>query len=279
MTGTAIVRSGNDMIDTATGEVRLDMGAYLARLASKDSINEQKALATAYDTACASLIGENDVQKEGGRTFKKKSAWRKLARHFNISTAVVNVQKESVGEAFLATVTVRASAPWGQYAESVGACGTDEATGRRTITIADAVATAETRATNRAVSNLVAMGEVSAEEMSKGNNGTTQHRQPAPGNVARALAPNAPNTPSGTPAFRTFPLPFGKSKNTPLMDMEDDNLLSALQWAQEKQKFNEFQDAATKELAFRDGGANGGVPYPGPLVEDADILEAEEIPF
>ena len=69
---------------------------------------------------------------------------------------------------FVATVTVKADAPWGQSSESVGACATDEETGRRKITIADAIATAETRATNRAVSNLIAMGEVSAEEMSKG---------------------------------------------------------------------------------------------------------------
>lgn len=239
MTATALVRSGHDTVDTSTGEVMtptIDMALYLSRLAGNEAISEQKQLAAAYDTACTALIGPNDVQVEGNRTFKKKSAWRKLARHFGISTAVMNVQKEIVaeGQVFMATVTVRASAPWGQYAEAVGACGTDEETGRRKITMADAVATAETRATNRAVSNLVAMGEVSAEEMTKGE-----------------VRPAQPAAPDGTPAFRLFVMPFGKTKGTRLMDMSEKDLDGALGWAAEKGKFEEFQVAGEKELEYR----------------------------
>lgn len=240
---TALVRSGNDIIDTGSGEVvgtrTIDMAAYLQRLSGSAAINEQKQLAAAYDSACSALIGANDVQVEKGRTFKKKSAWRKLARHFGISTAVVNVQKESVNDVFLATVTVRASAPWGQYAEAVGACGTDEATGRRVITTADAIATAETRATNRAVSNLVAMGEVSAEEMTNGDSAPRQATPPI-------------NAPEGTPAFRTFRMPFGKDfKDRPLLGVPDANLAAALDWAASKGKFEEFQAAGEQEMEYR----------------------------
>lgn len=152
-----------------TGEVKevapFDLGTFLKDLDNPTAIAQQKALSAAYDKACESLIGENDVQREGGRTFKKKSAWRKLARYFHISTEVVRVEREAIEGLFLATVTVRATAPWGQSAEAIGACCTDEATGRRVISVADAIATAETRATNRATSNLIAMGEVSAEEL------------------------------------------------------------------------------------------------------------------
>lgn len=145
---------------------------YLKLIDNAEAFELQQQLAVVYDKACAALIGENDVQKEGARTFKKKTAWKKLARYFGISTQVVTQSERylldaSTGESvFVASCTVRAAAPWGQLAESVGACATDEESGRRTITIADAIATAETRASNRAISNLIAMGEVSAEELS-----------------------------------------------------------------------------------------------------------------
>lgn len=173
MTAPAVVKSGTDLVRHSTGEVvgeveAFSMQEYLISVNAPAALEHQKKLAAAYDAACASLIGPNDVQVEGSRTFKKKSAWRKLQRHFNISTEIRHVEKEMLGDLFCATVTVRATAPWGQSSEAVGACSTDEESGRRKITIADAIATAETRATNRSVSNLIAMGEVSAEEMTKG---------------------------------------------------------------------------------------------------------------
>lgn len=158
-----------ERIDMTMGEVmsivEFSMPDYLASVNTEAALRTQQQLAAAYDKACTALIGPNDVQMDGNRSFKKKSAWRKLARHFGISTAVSGITKEDMNGIFVATVTVRASGPWGQSAEAVGACGTDEATGRRVITIADAIATAETRSTNRAISNLIAMGEVSAEEI------------------------------------------------------------------------------------------------------------------
>ena len=172
----ALVKTNIETGEITTVET-FDRKQYLASL---DTVGQQ-ALARAYDEACAALIGPNDVQVESGRSFKKKSAWRKLARHFNISTAVASVQKEFVGDVFLATVTVTATGPWGQSSDAVGACATDEATGRRIITMADALATAETRATNRAVSNLIAMGEVSAEEIGD--------RQPMPAPRAATKSP------------------------------------------------------------------------------------------
>src|SRR6266550_985480 len=143
----------------------MSLTAYVAELSSPAALQRQRALAAAYDAACAALLGPNDVQTEGARQFKKKSAWRKLARHFNISVDIVQIDREMIGEFLLATVTARALAPWGQFYEEVGACSQSEATGRRVITIADAIATASTRASNRAISNLIAMGEVSAEEI------------------------------------------------------------------------------------------------------------------
>lgn len=206
---------------------------YLATVNSPTGIKQQQALSAAYDSACAALIGPNDVQQEGSRTFKKKSAWRKLARHFNISTSVVSVQREYLNDYFLATVTVRATGPWGQSAESVGACCTDEATGRRVITIADAIATAETRATNRAVSNLIAMGEVSAEEIGERKAYDSGSRQSA-----------SPKT----DADKKWP--FGDKKGTRLGDFETDELKSMKAWCDEKSK-TDIADAIANVLTER----------------------------
>src|SRR5438045_2308052 len=134
-----IVGVGGEVIGEIT---TFSMPDYLASVSTPEAFQEQQKLAAAYDAACRALIGPNDVQVESGRTFKKKSAWAKLGRHFNISTVVVTTQKEMLGETFCATVTVKALGPWGQSAEAVGACATDEESGRRTITIADAIATA-----------------------------------------------------------------------------------------------------------------------------------------
>lgn len=152
---------------------KVALSNYLTLLEDPEALKLQNRLAAAYDNACRALIGPNDIQKDGGREFKKKSAWKKLARHFSISTTIVAqverfINDESTGESvFVAICTVRATSPWGQVADSVGACGTDEETGKRKISIADAISTAETRASNRATSNLIAMGEVSAEETTR----------------------------------------------------------------------------------------------------------------
>lgn len=233
MTSTALAK--RDTVDPSTGEVLspFDMATYLSDLRSSTHITQQKALAAAYDAACSAIIGPNDQQQEGGRTFKKKSAWRKLARYFRISTEIVGVQHETSPETgkFLATVRVRASAPWNQYAEAVGACGTDEASGRRTITMADAIATAETRATNRAISNLIAMGEVSAEERQSSGNDTNQ---PA---AAKKM-------------------PFGAHKGEPLGEIDTEALQTTIKWCREKDaaKFKDLIAACEEVIFYRTEG-------------------------
>lgn len=251
-----------ERVNTATGEVatvaEFSMSDYLASVSTPGAIQTQQKLAAAYDTACASLIGPNDVQVEGTRSFKKKSAWRKLARHFTISTDITKVEREILSDgSFLATAIVRARAPWGQSAEAVGACCQDEAIGKRVITIADAIATAETRATNRAVSNLIAMGEVSAEEMS----GKPSGDRP----VASSAVP------------RTGPItamPFGKHKGKPWEDVPSDDLQSTLDWCVAKKK-DDVAAACRAEIERRSGGNifEQGEPF------DEGYLPDDQVPF
>ena len=242
---TAMVRTTDGGVATADGEIVYAPDTYLASL-NGGGLRHQQQLAAAYDAACKALIGPNDVQKEGGREFKKKSAWRKLARHFRISVTAdrddARIQQNQDGS-WIAIARATAVAPWGQSFTDVGGCGSDEQTGRRTITMADALATAMTRATNRAVSNLIAMGEVSAEEI--GDRKTY--------NSAPATRATAPQRSSSGPT-----LPFGKSKGTALAAMDERDLRGALEWAESHNKYVEFQAEARAELESRGGVAQDG---------------------
>ncbi len=236
--------------------VRHDMADYLATVNGSKALAQQKQLSAAYDAACVALIGPNDVQKDGGREFKKKSAWRKLARHFGISVAAsldsvrVDTGSEGITKGFTAYAVATASAPWGQSWSDVGACGSDEATGRRTITVADAVATAMTRASNRAVSNLIAMGEVSAEEVG-----------------ARKAYDNESRRPSQDKAAEDKVFPFGKHKGTRLGDMSNADLETWLKWCREKGK-TDLAAAITEVL--------NNLALDG---DDVGEVDEEEIPF
>jgi hypothetical protein len=242
-------------VETTPAVREFALADYLSSLNNPVRIQHQQALAAAYDAACKSLIGPNDIQKDGAREFKKKSAWRKLARHFNISVAAAleSVRVETTPDGFTAFAVATATAPWGQTWTDVGACGSDEATGRRTITVADAVATAMTRASNRAVSNLIAMGEVSAEEVGG---------RKAYGNESRA---------GGSPKSDADKLmPFGRNKGTRLGDIDKADLESTLKWCRENGK----TDVATAISNVLNDRALGLVETVG-LPEDED----DSLPF
>lgn len=240
--GTAIQTVNRETGEIVTTET-FDFASYIVQI-GKDGLTRQQQLAAAYDAACTALIGPNDVQVEGTRTFKKKSAWRKLGRHFGISTEVVKADREWLKDDFLATVTVRAVAPWGQHTDAVGACCTDEESGRRTITVADSIATAETRATNRAISNLIAMGEVSAEEMNKSGGGGSK-----------------------APADKL--MPFGKAKGKRLGDLTVPELQRTVTWCKETDagKFADLIAACESVIAAK--SEPGDADEDGPDYEGA----------
>lgn len=184
-----------DVVDRTTGEVLaereagalvvarpapLSFAEALERLTAPGALEQQQKLMDLYDRACRALVGPNDIQREGDREFKKKSAWRKLGRFFGVSTEIVKIEsgwewdEEEQVRHFVARVIVRGTAPWGQSVEAVGLCSTRElrfySRGQpnpvaRAKAEHDCEATAATRATNRAISDLIAAGEVSAEEI------------------------------------------------------------------------------------------------------------------
>ena len=133
----------------------------------------------AYQRLCKGLLNDNDYQEiivkekdENGnyvkvkRHFKKKSAWQKLSRAFNVDTEIVDreIERTKMGRVREAYYCVRASLPNGRSVESDALCSRSER-GKDKVSDHTIMSTAKTRATNRAIAELIGAGEVSAEEM------------------------------------------------------------------------------------------------------------------
>lgn len=171
------------------------------------NVDEVAEVYEQFETIKSGLLKEEDTQSIGGgknkQTFITKSGWRKIATAFNVSVDVVDKER-SVDEGVLTwRVKARATAPNGKVAESWATCASNESNhmeyigknksdveshkihniddedvmkvdGKwrrlkdpREVNEHDILATAETRAKNRAISDLVGGGSVSAEEVSK----------------------------------------------------------------------------------------------------------------
>jgi hypothetical protein len=128
-----------------------------------------------YQAMLPRLLDASDYQESEGRRFVKKSGWRKIATAFNLSVGIVSTRVERApdGSPLRAEVIARAVAPNGRTQDGDGYCSIGErrfgrAQGRQKVEN-DLRATATTRAKNRAISDLVGMGEVSAEEVEVGS--------------------------------------------------------------------------------------------------------------
>lgn len=130
-----------------------------------------------YEALKRAIIQPSDVQKIQGKDHIKKSGWLRIARAFNLTV-------EKVSEEFLTdedgswgyAVVMRAIAPNGASMIGDGMVWSTEKHGSMR-TRHNVRAHAFTRATNRAISNLVGGGEVSAEEI---NDDEPPARKPAP---------------------------------------------------------------------------------------------------
>jgi hypothetical protein len=124
-----------------------------------------------YQEGLRSLLDPaEDVQmfrdrKGEAHAFVKRSGWRKIALWCDLSVEnrSIEIDRGDTGKPLRARVVARASAPNGRFADGEGSC---DATERSFSKLEhDLLATAATRAVNRAISNLVGLGAVSAEEM------------------------------------------------------------------------------------------------------------------
>lgn len=129
-----------------------------------------------YQELLPRLLNDGDYQDAGrGKRFVKKSGWRKIATAFDLDVQLIRstVERDEHGQPLRAEVWARAVAPSGRQMDGDGYCAVDEdrfsgPRGNRSKLENDLRATATTRAMNRAISGLVGMGEVSAEEIDTG---------------------------------------------------------------------------------------------------------------
>lgn len=132
----------------------------------------------AYQEMKLRLLNDDDYQNIQGKRFPKKSAWRKMSVAFGCSVEVQKVthERNEQGRIVRTEVVARATAPNGRYSDGLGSCDLFEKCSDRcepncngsvhfSHAQHDIPATAETRAKNRALSDLFGFGEVSAEEV------------------------------------------------------------------------------------------------------------------
>ena len=139
-----------------------------------------------YQELTEKLLDESDYQGSGDDRFKKKSAWRKYGKAFNVSTKILEEKLvyNDEGRIVTAKYIVEAKVPSGRSEQGIGLCSIwdkahehNKQFGQRTCTGPcdgrkhydkpehDIPSTAHTRAKNRAISDLIGAGEVSAEEI------------------------------------------------------------------------------------------------------------------
>lgn len=135
----------------------------------------------AYQELCAAVLEPHDWIGTPGEpeSFVRRSGWDKLATFYGASVELLGetrLERNAEGELMRASARARATDPrTGRYRDGGGACGRNEKrfatpAGRAKIEH-DLPASAETRATNRAIANLVGYGAVSAEEVDAGAGG------------------------------------------------------------------------------------------------------------
>ena len=123
-----------------------------------------KAAMQTYQRICREMLEPSDYAEIQGKKYKKRSAYRKLARAFGISDEITKEEREDLEKGgFVWRIHVRAKTSSGREVIGIGACSSSE---RAFVHVDhDIYAIAHTRAKNRAISDLLGSGEVSAEEI------------------------------------------------------------------------------------------------------------------
>jgi len=110
------------------------------------------------------ILSRSDIKKIQGKDFVVKSGWRKFATFYNLTDMIVEENKEVIGNGdFLWKMKVVCTAPNGRQTEGVAICASTEK--KFSHPEHDVYTTCHTRAKNRAISDMIAAGEISAEEM------------------------------------------------------------------------------------------------------------------
>jgi hypothetical protein len=180
-------------------------------LVTAEKAAEQWAL---FEALKSKLLSNEDYQSIAGKCYIKRSGFRKIAVYFGISDRIVKEERADRADgSFTWHITAEAIAPNGRSCAGVGACDSRER--KFAHTEHDVLSTAHTRAKSRAISDLVAGGVVSAEEMSPdAENSEPEHTAPlnvTPKPETPAVAPHVAVTKDTLTkeGLRQFPLTNG----------------------------------------------------------------------
>lgn len=121
-----------------------------------------KAHLDMYNFVKSQIVNESDFAVVKGKKFLKKSGVRKFINAFGISIELIEKRIFEMNGDIHAEVRVRAITQKGQSVEGIGLKSMSELYEK---SLHNLVTTAWTRAVNRAILDLVAYGEVSAEEL------------------------------------------------------------------------------------------------------------------
>lgn len=116
----------------------------------------------------SALLKPDDYQTISGKAYIKRSGFRKIAVYFGLSDRLLEqARTDRDNGSFFWRIMVEIRAPNGRTSIGVGIC--DSAERKFTHLEHDVYATAHTRAKSRAISDMVAGGVVSAEELEPGD--------------------------------------------------------------------------------------------------------------
>jgi len=118
---------------------------------------------TEIDKLKNSILDTRDLVTIKWKRYINKRWYRKLAIAFNISTEIVKEERIEKDNLVIYDFSIRATSPVGRYMESSASCASNERDFNHIEN--DVRAIAQTRATNRCISDLIGLWEVSYEEM------------------------------------------------------------------------------------------------------------------
>jgi len=266
-----------------------------------EALQAYKGLQAALDKSMP-----DQLMKIQGKDFRKKGYWRAIRMSFNLQVECISdkrVQYTEEPNNWGYEVTYRATAPNGSTADGDGSCTREEKSkGRMQATVHNVRSHAHTRAMNRAISNLVGFGEVSAEEVNRDEQPTRQDRQQAAQQRAdteviehRSVEPSNPAGIRPNPSFDgkdsdavvTFPatfktapksgkslvyISFGKDIVFPIKHVvgHSDTEVCVTAWIANKKHINdELPPEASKILL--DAGEDRGDSWEPPPHDDTDV--------
>jgi hypothetical protein len=120
-----------------------------------------------FEALKAKLLVDDDYQAIAGKRYIKRSGFRKIAVYFGLSDRILEQERtDRDNGSFTWRIVVEVQAPNGRVCSGVGICDSRERSFAHVEH--DVYSTAHTRAKSRAISDMVAGGAVSAEEVEAG---------------------------------------------------------------------------------------------------------------